>query len=102
MLTCFEIDKLYAKLDALRRQVQNGKKGGKSGRNRPLTKRVFLNRKTDADKTPWPMIYPCMLDTDWYKTYLDGMEDEGVFTYKDDPEGWADQSDKDINIGADE
>jgi hypothetical protein len=86
-----QIDEVYAELDRLRRQAMS-KKNGKGSRNRPLTKRVFLGTKTDPDQTPWLQIYPCMLDTAWYKDYLGGKQDKKIFMYVKDPDGWQEDA----------
>ena len=52
-----------------------------------FTRRVDLGRKSASDKTPWPLIYPCMLDVGWYAEYMNG--NGGVLTQKNDPKGWA-------------
>jgi hypothetical protein len=53
-----------------------------------VTKRVYLGKKTDANTAPWPMIYPCMMDTEWYKDFLGGHEDEKVVAKSQNPDGW--------------
>jgi hypothetical protein len=68
------------------------KRDGKGARNRPLTRRVFMGNKKDPETTPWPQIYPCMLDTTWYKGYLGGKADEQIFTYIEDPDGWREDA----------
>jgi hypothetical protein len=95
----FKVDKIYRDLD---KTYHEQRRKSNKKRIRQLTKRVDLGRKSVNDGTPWPMIFPCMLDTAWYKDYLSGMADEGIFTQQRDPEGWEvednDQNDPDESL----
>jgi hypothetical protein len=76
---------MYERLDKLRADERNEK--GKKKRSRNVTKRINLGQTNKS--TPYPSVYPCMLDMEWYKDYLDGRPDEKIFTRLEDPEGWA-------------
>ena len=78
-----QITTIYERLDKIRSEER--KKTGK-GKVRNITKRVNIGRKSDG--TPFPSVYPSMLDTSWYRLYLEGHADEGIFTLANDPDGW--------------
>ena len=78
---------MYDNLDKIRAEER---KKTKKEKNRLRTKRVNLGRK--SDDTPFPRIYPIMLNTEWYKEYLGSCKDDCIFTKGADPEGWNNQA----------
>jgi hypothetical protein len=87
-----QITAIYEQLDKIRLD-QRREKGGK-GKRRALTRRVNLGRL--SDETPFPSIYPIMLDPEWYRNYLAGRVDESIFTLANDPRGWKADDQDDI------
>jgi hypothetical protein len=72
-------------LDDIRREQRRQAKG----KPRPRTKRVNLTcQNVDL---PTTVVFPCMVDPDWYEAHISGtlLEDD-LELYKEDPEGFRD------------